>query len=205
MRGVSAIAFLLVGILPGQAAELQHRSPMMSSSQAESTQADLKQLAPEEGTAEDLMSSPASVLHGGESSELPTLEPSVPIDQPVSVPPITPLEASVSPTTVKPTELTEPTEPTEVATEAQNEPEIPSEPPFIGDLAIDDLDQPTAQETTPSAETLASSSSSPPSISPAVVDSVDTGPAPPSAQNVRPANVSRWPDPIPYGQPLPNN
>lgn len=182
LTGMSAIALILC-ISPGQAAESQRRSIITSSKQA-----NLKQSAPSEGSAEDLKLSPASVLQESDLSDLPVLEPSVPFDQPVSVPPIAPLETPASPTTSGST-------PAAVA-EVQA-PEIPLEPPFIGDLA-----QTAASETT-STETLADSS--PPSAPSVVADSAATDSTAASTQSVRPANVSRWPDPIPFGQPLPDD
>ncbi|EDX85474.1 hypothetical protein S7335_3175 [Synechococcus sp. PCC 7335] len=201
--GISAIALLILCASPGQADQSRRRSFIAVSDQVNLNQVDHKQLASKEGTAEDLQLSPASGLQGGDLSELPVLEPSVPLDQPVSVPPIAPLETSASPTT------TQTTEPDESVAEVPNEPEIPLEPPFIGDLTQ------TAATETISAETLADSGPPPTSsvaVDPAAADSavVDARPVVTSSTTaaipiVRPANVSRWPDPIPFGQPLPDN
>ncbi|MBE9061829.1 hypothetical protein [cf. Phormidesmis sp. LEGE 11477] len=241
LKGVGAIAFstagafFAIGILPGQAAEPQQRSVPEPTELTPSDRFGLKQAVPEENTAEDLKLSPESLLPDGDLSELPILEPSVPLDQPVSVPPIEPLEAPVSPT-AEPTEA--------VVTQSQSEPEIPLEPPFIGDLAQPSTSETAAEpvpatepaptatepasapspaatesvpapatEPVPSAETLADGS--PPFISPAATESAVTEPAatepvatepmPATVQTVRPANASRWPEPIPFGQPLPDS
>ena len=204
LKGVGAIAFLAVGILPGRAAELQ-RFTLKSSARP-----GIKQLAPSEGTADDLKLSPASHIQDSDLSELPVLESPVPLGQPVSVPPITSLEVSVPPRAV---ESTQPTE--VVVTQVQNEPDIPLEPPFIGDFA-----QPTVPEISASTETLVSGSPLPASsatvepattnsaaidLDSATTDSTTTDSTAASTQTIRRANVSRWPAPIPFGQPLPDD
>lgn len=111
------------------------------------------------------------------------------------------------PDTVETAEETEPSEVVEVV-EARSDSEIPLAPPFLGDLT-----EQTESATAPQTETLASDStrsSSPtalPTVSPAALPMVTE---PGSSQtippvNIRPNNVSRWPEPIPFGRPLPNN
>ncbi|MEM8504063.1 MAG: hypothetical protein AAF716_13035 [Cyanobacteria bacterium P01_D01_bin.1] len=249
-KGVGAIAFLVIATLPSQAADLP------------TVDIEIKQAAPENNTAEDLKPLPAQT---DGPPELPVLEPYIFLDQPVSVPPIAPLEAptvsaptapsiSVPPLmpvvasppiapsaeaanpieaaeTVPPSELmpsepvpsepvlpepvpsevvetAEETNPSEVvevveAVEAASEPKIPLEPPFLGDLA-----EQITPAVAPSAETLASDSarSRQPTVVPTVLPSAPetaTQTVPPIG--IRPGNVSRWPEPIPFGQPLPNN
>lgn len=265
LKGMGAIAPIILGIalggLPGQAAELQRHLALTASSRTDTQQSvepSIKQLAPEDGNAEDLR--PSSASQNDDPPDLPVLEPSILRDQPVSVPPIEPLEAPAAPTSGTPSvsvppiappetaETAEPTDPVEItetaeiinpadavdATEtavapAQNESEIPLEPPFIGDLAertappatpvaVPDLTPDPATLPTLSAptaplptEALASGSTpllSPAIAEPAITEPVATEPAvtesvPASIPTVRPANVNRWPDPIPFGQPLP--
>ena len=285
---IGAIAFIALGASPSQAAELQP-GPTLTLLSDRNTQQGTKQLATEDASAEDLMPSSASLQSDG-LSDLPILEPSILLDQPVSVPAIAPPAAPIAPTAVTPpttpsvsvpplmppvvtappaevtlpiesidpvepietAETTEPVEavemispadavevietaetidtgaavdPTETATApVQNEPEIPLEPPFLGDLAertapptvtvpelspdpttIPALSAPTAASPT---ETLASGSSPallPPALLPAVVEPAAAELAPAAVPTIRPSYTNRWPDPIPFGQPLPNN
>ncbi len=243
VNGISAIAFLTLGGLPGQAATSPDRLNVQQGIWQNS-----KQLAPEDGSAEDLKPPVSSFLQSDDPPDLPVLEPSILLDQPVSVPPI-PLEVPTAPTSdmpfvsvppiappvvasppaevVEPIESIDPIEPLETAeitdpadaTEtavipAQNESEVPLEPPFIGDLAEraapsttpvavpeltpDPATLPTLPALTAPLPTEALASSSTPSPLPAVTEL-----APASIPTVRPANTNRWPDPIPFGQPLP--
>ncbi len=268
LNGIGAIAFVTWGGLSGQAAELRH--PALTSlsrySAQQNIQPSTKQLVPEDGSAEDLK--PSSASQSDDPPDLPILEPSILLDQPVSVPPIEPLEVPAAPTSgmptvsvppiappivasppaeaveplepIEPIESIEPIEPIETAettipAEAsdaaetaagptQNESEIPLEPPFIGDLA-EQTDPSTTSETAPAlmpdpttpptlsvptaplpTETLASGS---PPLLPAIAEPTETEPTvtepvPTVLPTVRPANTNRWPDPIPFGQPLPN-
>lgn len=228
-KSVGVIAFLAIATLPGQAADLP------------TVDLEIKQATPENNTAEDLRPLPAQT---DGPPELPVLEPYIFLDQPVSVPPITPLETPtvsaptapsisvpplmpvvasppsepvlsepvlsepVPPEVVETVEETSPSEVVEAAeavevVEAASEPEIPLEPPFLGDLA-----EQSTPAVAPSAETLASDSarSRQPTVVPTVLPSApETAAQTVSPVGIRPSNVSRWPEPIPFGQPLPNN
>lgn len=190
------------------------------------------------------------VAQSPEFSELPVLEPSMPLNQSVSVPP---LDASpIAPPTELPpieadrsvAEITIPAEPVPVevapvevapadATSADEMPmdlpvvgeaavenaELPSvepplvEPPFIGEigsdptaLSVPEIDvteaDVAATEENGSAETAETTVETAAAVSPDESDG-DEPQDDISAEIVRPANVDRWPDPVPFGQPLP--
>lgn len=133
----------------------------------------------------------------------PSVSPSLPSPVPSSLPSSLPTVAS-PPAVVEPVETIEPVEP--VATVEPSEPQIPLEPPFLDNLA--EQIEPTA---TSQNETQASDSAQfavpAATVSPAAPPAL---PTPAASQtippiDVRPANVSRWPAPIPFGQPLPGN
>ncbi len=102
------------------------------------------------------------------------------------------IEAVTAPETAEMVEAVTPPETAETvdttataAVSAQAESVVPLEPPFLGGLA---------EQTEPSSATLPTTTASEPSSTQAI-----------SSVEIRPANVSRWPDPIPFGQPLPSN
>lgn len=221
----------------------------------------------ETGRASSLETPAAEVAQTPDFSNLPVLEPSVPIDQPVSVPPLveptagalprpvtsapvpaplpqaesTPVfdvevipaeepvvtESTEEPIATESTEepvATEP-EPVESVETARNRPvpsaatqSVPDEPPFLGSLEGESQTLPTdspadaissqpvpaeplpveplpvATQSVPDAR-IASGTES---VEPTIEEAADA-----TAEEVRPANVSRWPEPIPFGQPLP--
>ncbi|MEO1621704.1 MAG: hypothetical protein AAFU53_11820 [Cyanobacteria bacterium J06632_3] len=240
---------------------------------AVASQSEAAALGPVESSASSLRQ-PSAIAQAPDFSELPILEPAVPLDQPVSVPPlpdrptvvepaqtetasessreaVTPDTTAAEPALDSIVEETTAAIPVEVipAIIPSVEPDalpsspaaavdgvVPEVPPFIGELdrpqleasqseeesifvpespvAVDSLPTepmpevptveteislptenvtPAAEETVPD-EFIASGSPDERSIEPVDEDAFG---------RVTPANVSRWPEPIPFGQPLP--
>lgn len=263
---------MVVEFVPGTVlADLQSATPVAASappgSQQWQVQPDIlaSSRPPDEaaqfGTAETLNSPAAALAQTPDFSDLPVLESAMPADEFVSVPPLEaapPIEAarpaiplpSIAPTS----EETPALETDPVAAE------MPTEPPFIGEVGliapptdlsvdqpvIDDLldeemtaaaDETVAEpeeliEAVPPASTEEITEAAPPTLPEEMAEpevsvevaeaeaiappvptlmEAETTAAPPAAvpivdvptEPIRPANVSRWPEPIPFGQPLP--
>lgn len=144
--------------------------------------------------------------------DLPVLEPAVPLSQPVSVPPIdasAPVQVPERSTAVSVPELESPIQadaaPVQVPVVVDRDaiealppvaaaPATPAEPPFIGGIDIEVVETVPLQ---PSASVAVEPRAN---IEAAVTEqsefSVPTG-------RVNATNNSRWPEPIPFGQPLP--
>ena len=237
---------------------------------------------PADSAASVLRTPSSEIAQSPDFSELPILEPAMPIDEPVRVPPLTPPSVSVPPlpagnlgapsdlpsVVVPPLQVPtadapaedesspvfdvevipaeppvaielEPVDPSETASgrdsssptalstvESQA---IPAEPPFLGDIegsGIEDGSQsvpvepvpvepipveplpnepPVAVQSAPN-ERFADSSDTGETIaseSAAIVPNAEPVAEVAEIEPVQPANVSRWPEPIPFGQPLP--
>lgn len=223
-----------------------------------------------ESSASSLRTEEGAIAQSPDFSDLPVLEPAMPIDEPVSVPPLNappvvpptqptvsvpPLEADTSVAAedsvedfaerspvfeveVIPAEPTRPTlsrpsppvvsEPPVIETTSgpTSEPvseSLPQEPPFIGDL--DEADSDTQLEEAPTSLPAEPTvvAAPPPTATDSVDERIASGAAPASPtreaaepsveealpedvviESVQPSNVSRWPEPIPFGQPLPD-
>ncbi len=130
-----------------------------------------------------VVAEPTEIAEPVEAAE--TVEPPEPVElaEPVVAP--EPVETVVVPETAE----TEPVETTATAAVSLPagpivSPIVPLEPPFLGDL-VEQVEPSTTPLTTTAPESGSTQASSP--------------------IEIRPANVSRWPDPIPFGQPLPSN
>ncbi|MGD1866866.1 MAG: hypothetical protein ACFB0D_20130 [Phormidesmis sp.] len=201
---------------------------------------------PPESAASVLRTPTPDIAQSPDFSELPVLEPAMPIDEPVSVPPlnVSPVPAvntnsspvisspvTSSPVVVPPLEESAasiPSVTSEQLSEQSSEENLPaieveviplepptvaevepSEPPFLGEFESDaqavpvqQLPEEPAVTAQPSLdERIASGTESiesvvvEPAVEP-VADAIELEP-------IQPSNVSRWPEPIPFGQPLP--
>ena len=137
--------------------------------------------------------------------DLPILEPAIPIDAPIVVPPIT----ARAPEPIQPAPLAEIETPEAEAVETPPIEEAVAEETSVEEAAVEEA---VIEETAVALEVVAA----PTSTSPVALN---TMPAPTESQNESPAVVipeidlsdnsssrttnSRWPEPIPFGQPLP--
>lgn len=185
--------------------------------------------------ADRLRSPSVNVAQAGDFSDLPVLEPAMPMNEPVSVPPLEASPVEVVPVEVVPTvevmpieipviSEAEPIEPElSVADEGGFDPEIeadvedeieadevftaeetlPSEPPFIGEVGNSEPIVEVPVIVAPTDGQIAELPPSEPWINEpaAVVEPAPVVDIP--AQTVTPNNVERWPEPVPFGQPLP--
>ncbi len=192
------------------------------------------------GSASSLRTPAADIAQSPDFSDLPVLEPAMPISEPVIVPPLN------TPVNVPPLESLEPSEPaatsvpqlpTESADVAEQLPaetmpvfEVPvipveepvasepTEPPFLDEWENDSLpapvealsaEAPVATEPVSDERIASSSDSFEDAIEPAAVESaIDIEPAiepvvESAVERTQPSSASRWPEPIPFGQPLP--
>lgn len=205
------------------------------------------------GSAADSLRSPsATVAQAGDFSDLPVLEPAMPMNEPVSVPPID-VSPEVAPPDIAPTVEAMPIEipvisdaelldsDSSVADEGGFEPDfetgvadeiaadeiaadeiavdeieadevftaedpLPFEPPFIGEVGNGGMSEPVVEVPAiapPAAGQIAELPPSEPwqNESAAVVEPAPVVEIP--VQTVTPNNVERWPEPVPFGQPLP--
>lgn len=132
----------------------------------------------EAGAAALAVETPGAIAQA-DFPDLPVLEPAAPLSQPVSVPPI-----NASPVRVPPPS-TAPTPSAPVAAD----PVTTAEPPFIGEVNVEVVEV----VPTRSAEPIAFDNGADP------VEADFALPTQPSES----AGTSRWPEPIPFGQPLP--
>ncbi|MEL6813944.1 MAG: hypothetical protein AAFP03_03910 [Cyanobacteria bacterium J06598_3] len=184
----------------------------------------------ETGSAADRLRSPSvTVAQAGDFSDLPVLEPAMPMNEPVSVPPIDVApRVEVPPIEIPVISEAEPVESDlSVADEEGFDPQfgtgirdevaadeaftaeeaLPFEPPFIGEVGNDATSEPIVEVpviAAPSAGQIAELPPSAPWLNEpaAVVEPVPVVDEPP-VQTVTPNNVDRWPEPVPFGQPLP--
>lgn len=200
------------------------------------------------GSAADSLRSPSvNVAQAGEFSDLPVLEPAMPTNDPVSVPPLDASPAVAPTVEAMPIEIpvisdAEPFESdVSVADEAgadeagadeaglesdfeagvadeiaadeiaadevfTAEEALPFEPPFIGEVGNSVANEPIVDVpaiAVPAAGPIAELPPSEPWLdeSVAVVEPAPVAEIP--VQTVTPNNVERWPEPVPFGQPLP--
>ncbi len=166
-------------------------------------------------------------------SELPVLEPSVPLNQPVSVPPLNTASPAILPSPLPApaadsTSLGEP--PLETSSQAADT-ETP-EPPFVSDIGTDavDTDRGTSSAETALVEAVPDDSETITDDPTSAIPTLDRIASEPDTSEIttelesitddqatdnqaaaepfadeteRPSSPSRWPEPIPFGQPLP--
>ena len=206
----------------------------------------------QEGSAANLSERGDAIAQTPVFPELPILEPAMPIDAPVSVPPIDARSVPAQPAQSVPVQAAPPVQASVLAVTTPEPPEsvsaeqptanlpnseLPLEPPFIGEQLQEEVNNPVVDEPAPSEPAVAAS---PPTSAPTSSiggPSADSEPAnepanaaesevitadgsnPQLANTASPDAVipeidipvedahtpatSRWPEPIPFGQPLP--